>query len=144
MSALQGSYAKYYLYGSGKTTPEPTLKNKIYNEDVLTVSFHKSDKHDEGNAVDRELSDFKVLPSLQNCPPPYYGMLYFPPPMPPPSYTSNVQGSPRDGFYTPAARHMGQYSPFFGSPKSPLRFKVRVQPYQIRERSAGILRQELI
>ncbi|OQR70716.1 hypothetical protein BIW11_11447, partial [Tropilaelaps mercedesae] len=89
-----GSYAKYYLYGSGKTTPDSAIKNKMYHDDVIS-----------------------------NCPPPYYGMLYYPPPMAPPTYTANVQGSPRDGFYTPAARAMGQYSPFFGSPKSPLRFK---------------------
>nr|XP_037270597.1 uncharacterized protein LOC119162239 [Rhipicephalus microplus] len=55
----QGSYAKYYLYGSGKPTP--------------------------GQAA--------------------------------------TKASPREGFYTAAARPVGTYSPYFGSPRTPYRFK---------------------
>ncbi|XP_077532032.1 uncharacterized protein LOC144144453 [Haemaphysalis longicornis] len=90
----QGSYAKYYLYGSGKPTPgQAANKQKYFQDDLATV-----------------------------CPP-YYGMVYYPPPPPSTTIPNSTTASPREGFYTAAARPVGTYSPYFGSPRTPYRFK---------------------
>ncbi|XP_064458719.1 uncharacterized protein LOC135369038 isoform X2 [Ornithodoros turicata] len=90
----QTSYARYYLYGSGKPTPG---QPKAY--------------------------------------PPYYGMVYYPPPPPPVTTLPNSRtGSPREGFYTTAARKVGTYSPYFGSPRVPFRFKSETTTVPVDER----------
>ncbi|KAL3171333.1 hypothetical protein MRX96_013551 [Rhipicephalus microplus] len=55
--------------------------------------------------------------------PPYYGMVYYPPPPPSTTVSNSTTASPREGFYTAAARPVGTYSPYFGSPRTPYRFK---------------------